>query len=162
MTKQLPEFSELPAGCVFDGELVAFEDGKPHFPLVCDRLLHGDTRIPLMLVIFDVRVIDGAPVIAKPYRERRALLDNLDLDRGPWFIAETFDDGEALFAAVCEHELEGVVAKRRSQRYRPGERAWIKTKNRAYWRYGEELESLRRSIKSAYGREQFPVGAASV
>jgi ATP-dependent DNA ligase len=36
------------------------------------------------------------------------------------------------------YELEGVVAKRRSGRYLPGERAWIKTKNRDYWR--NELE----------------------
>jgi hypothetical protein len=35
-----------------------------------------------------------------------------------------------LFDAVCAQGLEGVVAKRRSQRYRPGERAWVKTKNK--------------------------------
>jgi hypothetical protein len=34
------------------------------------------------------------------------------------------------------------VAKRPNQPYRPGERAWIKTKNKAYWRYGEEVERL--------------------
>jgi ATP-dependent DNA ligase len=34
-----------------------------------------------------------------------------------------------------------VVAKRRSGRYRPGERDWVKTKNRAYWRYEIERES---------------------
>jgi ATP-dependent DNA ligase len=39
------------------------------------------------------------------------------------------------------HELEGVVAKRRSSRYRPGERGWVKTKNRTYWRYEIERES---------------------
>jgi hypothetical protein len=84
--------------------------------------------------------------MTRPYRERRMLLDELDLGAGPWFVAETFDDGAALFAAVCDQGLEGVVAKRRGQRYRPGERAWVKTKNRAYWRYEEELESLRRSL----------------
>jgi ATP-dependent DNA ligase len=62
-------------------------------------------------------------------------------------VAETFDDGQALFTAVCEQGMEGVVAKRRSQSYRPGERAWVKTKNKAYWRYGEELESLQRSLE---------------
>lgn len=40
----------------------------------------------------------------------------------------------------CEQELEGVVAKRLNEPYRPGERAWIKTKNRAYWRYELERE----------------------
>jgi hypothetical protein len=51
-----------------------------------------------------------------------------------------FDDGHALWEAVCEHELEGVVAKRRSGRYLFGERGWIKTKNRDYWRYEMEHE----------------------
>jgi bifunctional non-homologous end joining protein LigD len=90
--------------------------------------------------------LDREPTIALPYRERRTLLDELALPAGPWFVAETFDDGAALFAAVCAQGLEGVVAKRRGQRYRPGERAWIKTKNHDYWRYEQELESLRRSL----------------
>jgi hypothetical protein len=41
---------------------------------------------------------------------------------------------------VCEHELEGVVAKRRASRYLSGERGWIKTKNRDYWRYEMDRE----------------------
>jgi hypothetical protein len=36
------------------------------------------------------------------------------------FTGEAFDDCAALFEAVCERELEGVVAKRRSGRYRRG------------------------------------------
>jgi ATP-dependent DNA ligase len=35
----------------------------------------------------------------------------------------------------------GVVAKRRSNPYRPGERGWIKIKKRNYWRYELERES---------------------
>ena len=42
------------------------------------------------------------------------------------------------------------VAKRWSQSYRPGDRSWITTKNKAYWRYGEELESLRQSLEPRY------------
>ena len=55
----------------------------------------------------------------------------------------TFDDGEALFEAVCAHELEGVVAKRRNGRYLAGRSGWIKTKNREYWRYEMEREGAR-------------------
>jgi bifunctional non-homologous end joining protein LigD len=146
MTPLIPELADLPVHGVFDGELVAFADGRPHFPLVCDRLLHRDGSVALTYVIFDVLELDGEPTMSRPYRERRALLDELDVGAGPWFISESFDDGAALFAAVCDQGLEGVVAKRRGQRYRPGERTWIKTKNRAYWRYGEELESRRRSL----------------
>ena len=144
MALRLPS---MPAEGVFDGEIVAFADGRPPFPLVCDRLLHRDRTIPLTFVIFDVLVLDGASTTHLPYRDRRELLDALDLGDGPWFVAETFEDGPALFAAVCEQGMEGVVAKHRSRSYRPADRAWIKTKNKAYWRYGEELDSLRRSLE---------------
>ena len=49
--------------------------------------------------------------------------------------------GRRLFQAVCDHELEGVVAKRKGSRYRPGDRGWLKVKNRDYWRYDLERES---------------------
>jgi ATP-dependent DNA ligase len=54
---------------------------------------------------------------------------------------ETFDEGEALFEGVCEHELEGVVAKRRIGRHQRGERGGVKTKNRSYCRYEMERET---------------------
>lgn len=107
---------------------MAFADGAPHFPLVCERLLHGDRSIPLTFVLFDVLELDGETVIDLPYAERRAVLEGLALGAGPWVIAEAFADGAALFAAACSHGLEGVVAKRRSERYRPGERRWIKVR----------------------------------
>ena len=51
----------------------------------------------------------------------------MNLDGTHWRTPPTFDNGEALWEAVCEHELEGVVAKRWSGRYLPGERGWVKT-----------------------------------
>ena len=59
----------------------------------------------------------------------------------------TFDDGEALFAAVQAMGLEGIVSKRLSGAYRPGERGWVKTKNRAYWRFPLEVEAVRKCIE---------------
>jgi ATP-dependent DNA ligase len=35
---------------------------------------------------------------------------------------------------------DGVVAKQRSGRYLTGERGWVKTKNRDYWRWELERE----------------------
>ena len=63
-----------------------------------------------------------------------------------WQTPEAFENGKALFAAVCERELEEIVAKRVDSRYTPGKRiGWIKVKNRAYWRYErsakEQLQS---------------------
>jgi ATP-dependent DNA ligase len=87
--------------------------------------------------------VEGEPVTSRPYRERRRILEGLELDAAQWRTPAAFDDGEALWAAVCEHELEGVVAKRRSGRYVPGGRgSWVKTKNREYWHYEIEREGV--------------------
>jgi bifunctional non-homologous end joining protein LigD len=85
--------------------------------------------------------LDGDDLRRAPYSERRAQLEALDLNGVFWQTPETFDDGEALFEAVCAHEVEGVVAKQRHASYRPGHRRWVKTKNRDYWRYELERES---------------------
>ena len=88
---------------------------------------------------------------ARPYSERRALLEALELGQGPWFVTDSFDDGEARFAAVCERELEGVVCKPLASRYVPGERGWLKVKNRAYWRYAQELAGAREAKRPRLG-----------
>jgi ATP-dependent DNA ligase len=64
-------------------------------------------------------------------------------------LVASFDDGEALYRAVCERGLEGVVAKRERDPYRPGERAWVKTKHRATARFVEEREGVRRHLAVA-------------
>jgi hypothetical protein len=56
--------------------------------------------------------VDGDDLKGLPYGERRQILEELRLDGSQWKVPEAFEDGEALRAAVCEHELEGVVAKR--------------------------------------------------
>jgi ATP-dependent DNA ligase len=54
-----------------------------------------------------------------------------------------FEDGERLFRSVRDLGLEGIFAKKLGQRYRPGERQWVKVKNHDYWRYPLELEAAR-------------------
>lgn len=123
------------------------EDGWPYFPAVCDRVLHGDKRIRLTFVAFDLLELKGESTTRLPLTERRRLLGELELNGRCWQTSSLFDDGEALFAVAVEHGLEGVVAKRTAERHRPGERSWVKTKNRTYWRYDLEVEALRRSVQ---------------
>jgi ATP-dependent DNA ligase len=52
----------------------------------------------------------------------------------------SFEDGPALFSTVEKQGLEGIVAKPLESPCRPGERGWIKVKNRAYWRFVQEVE----------------------
>jgi ATP-dependent DNA ligase len=59
------------------------------------------------------------------------------------------NDGKALSNAVCEHGLEGVVAKRLDESYLSRQRRWVKIKNRAYWRYELEREGAIRSRQRA-------------
>ena len=147
MTALLPELESLPTGLVLDCELVSLgDDGKPHFPTLCSRMLHGNRRIPVRLFAFDVLAVAGIPTLAQPYRERRAILEELDLGRHAEVMG-AFDDGVGLFDAVCRHGLEGIVAKRVDEPYRPGERRWLKVKNPNYWRRESEIESMRRSFE---------------
>ena len=62
-----------------------------------------------------------------------------------WSTTPVYDDGEALWKKVVDLGLEGVVAKKRTGHYLPGRRGWIKTKNRAYWRYPLEVDTRSRS-----------------
>jgi bifunctional non-homologous end joining protein LigD len=98
------------------------------------------TSAPLTFIAFDVLSVEGRNVMGLPYTKRREILDGLGLNDCYWRTPEPFDDGAALWEPVCEHELEGVVAKRRSGRYLPSDRGWVKTKNRAYWRWQMERE----------------------
>ena len=133
---------------MLDGELVTLNDqGAPHWPLLCERALHGNHAIPVTFVAFDVLRVDGHDVMCNSWATRRALLEELDLERWCVRLSEVFDDGHALFEAVSEHGLEGVVAKRRPATYRPGYRGWVKVKNPAYWRRESERESVGRSFE---------------
>ena len=54
-------------------------------------------------------------------------------------------DGRSSFPLLSLRVLlEGVVAKKRTERYLPGERGWVKTKNQDYWRFGSERDLARR------------------
>ena len=140
-----PQFSRSrlsPSTPILDGELVAIgDDGWPYFPLVCARMLNGDTRVRLTYIIFDVLELERRRATHLPYVERRRLLESLQLEGPHWRTSPSFDDGEAVFAVACERGLEGVVAKRLRASYRPGERGWLKIKNRRYWRYPLEREA---------------------
>src|SRR5512133_1456363 len=84
MTTLLPELAEtLPPNLQLDGELVALDrDGRPDFHRLSARMLHGDRSIAITYFVFDVLAVEGLPVSSQPYADRRALLEELDVE-GP-------------------------------------------------------------------------------
>jgi hypothetical protein len=72
-------------------------------------------------MIFDVQHHDGEPVRERPYRERRALLEQLELDGPAWRVPASFAAaGTALLEATAAQGVEGIVLKRPDARWRPG------------------------------------------
>jgi bifunctional non-homologous end joining protein LigD len=152
MTKRLPDLGALlPADVQLDGELVAWDaNGHPDWHLLGRRMLHGDLSIPVTLMVFDVLAVEGLSVMSQPYEERRSLLEMLVVEPSGVQLVATFEDGRALFDVICERGLEGVVGKRRRDPYRPGERLWVKAKNRNTRRFA--AERARATAPSRVGR----------
>jgi bifunctional non-homologous end joining protein LigD len=147
MTDRVPE---LPDGLVLDGEVIAFNDGVPYIPDIVRRVLHGDDSILVTFAVFDVVRVDGHDLTCNTWSDRRAVLEELELPSPLCLVGDALDDGAALFQAVCDRGLEGVVAKRRSGVYRPGRRgSWVKVRNPNYWRRESEVEGFRRSLAHA-------------
>jgi bifunctional non-homologous end joining protein LigD len=126
---------------VLDGEVVAFdENGRPSFERLQARMhLASDSAvrrrmkdIPVTYVAFDLLWLDGHSTCSLPYEQRRALLEQLELEGPRWRTpAYHRGDGAALLAASKEQGLEGILAKRLDGPYEPGRRSggWIKVKN---------------------------------
>ena len=151
MTHLLPEFRRsLPDDVQLDGEIVALAaDGRPDFHRLSSRMLHGRGGIAVTYFVFDLLAVAGLPTTMQAYSERRAILEELELENHDVKIVASFEDGPTLFRAVCARGLEGVVAKRDSDPYRPGDRSWVKTKNRATARFAEERDGDGRRARRA-------------
>ena len=92
----------------------------------------GSSTPAVCFMAFDVLEVGGREVIDEPYRERRRMLEQLNISGPHWCTPEIHvGEGAALFDATKEMGLEGVVAKRLDSRYRPGLRSksWTKTKH---------------------------------
>ncbi len=55
MSALIPELARDAVRGVFDGELVAFREGIPHFPLVIARMLHRRSDVPVAFAVTSFR-----------------------------------------------------------------------------------------------------------
>jgi bifunctional non-homologous end joining protein LigD len=80
---------------------------------------------------FDLLWVDGDLLTDRPYAERRAALEELTL-AGPCGVIPRFPGSDVadLLAVCADLDVEGVVLKRLTSRYPPGERSrhWRKVK----------------------------------
>lgn len=135
---ELHGLAEVAEDVLLDGEVVAFADNRPSFAALQPRMHVRNAAharrlaetTPVTYLIFDVLRLYGVDLTDRPYAERRATLDRLDLGGERWTVPPTFDDGPATVAACRTQGLEGVVAKRLAAPYRPGVRSpeWVKVR----------------------------------
>lgn len=144
-SEQYPEIaaalsSLLPdARAILDGEVIALSRGRPNFQLLLKRDLATGPRavkaairqIPVYYMVFDLLYWQGKALTGLPFAGRQELLKSLRLDRMQVLITDTLvGTGTALYRAVLETGLEGVVAKRLDSPYLIGKksRLWLKIK----------------------------------
>ena len=139
--------------CVLDGEIVCLDtQGKPQFRDLLFR------RAEPTFYAFDVlwdehansddeqemrRFRNGEDLRYVPLTDRKLRLRAaVPKHRDRLLYCDHIDrDGEALFRLACENDLEGIVAKRKPDRYLPDHTRWLKIRNHDYsqWVGGEKL-----------------------
>jgi bifunctional non-homologous end joining protein LigD len=143
--KSFPALAEsLPAELsarsgILDGEIVALDQhGKTQFRDLLFR--RGEPRF----YVFDLLWCDGEDLRYLPLIERKLRLRSIVPHHGErlLYCDHVEQDGEGLFRLAVEHDLEGIVAKRKPGLYMPEQStSWLKIRNRNYsqWVGREEL-----------------------
>lgn len=145
ITDRFPEITTaakaLPEGTVFDGEVLAFGDGKPRpFSDLQQRI--GRQRqvrevargIPAVFLAYDVLEDRGVDIREHPLRERRArliaLLEGDVLRLSEQVSAESWEGLAELRRGSRSRGVEGLMLKRWTSAYRPGRKRgdWWKWK----------------------------------
>ncbi|MGN6751692.1 MAG: non-homologous end-joining DNA ligase [Intrasporangium sp.] len=144
VTVAFPELAGLGdeyADLLLDGEIVVLDGGVPSFAGMAERFHVADARKarrlaearPATYMAFDLLRLYGVDLTRRPWTERRATLERLELDGPRWQTPPVFTDGEVLFEATRAQGLEGIVSKRTDSTYRGGVRSpdWLKLPHRA-------------------------------
>jgi bifunctional non-homologous end joining protein LigD len=106
--------------------------------------LHGSRRHrdDLRYVVFDVPFLAGADLRQLSWQHRRERLELLaQAFEEPYELSPVVTPDPSLAQAMIAGELEGIVLKDRTSRYRDGSRAgWTKVKDRSWseregWRF---------------------------
>jgi DNA ligase D-like protein (predicted ligase) len=142
ITNRYPELAaalDRSSGCILDGEIAVFSNGKPNFAALAQRdhqierlrIDYLSRALPASFVVFDILYAKERSVMDLSLRERKRILRE-ELHESEFVtIADSFPEkGEDYFQAALEMGIEGIVAKRLDSVYLPGTRSqdWIKIK----------------------------------
>jgi DNA ligase-1 len=145
VTATFPEIAAAAVGTgrefVLDGEMLAYQDGRPlGFPELQRRLgrkerdLFMANEVPVSFLAFDVLWAEGRSVFRETLAKRRGVLEGLELagllSAVPLVSAGSAEEVDAAFDAARARGNEGLIAKDPASAYSPGRRglAWIKLK----------------------------------
>jgi bifunctional non-homologous end joining protein LigD len=105
---------------IIDGEvIVQNEDGGSNFEALKSAIRWQPQR--LILCAFDLLYLNGKDFRERPLAERRAELKGLLPSEPPFLFSDEFvGDAAAFFQACANHQLEGIVSKLASSKYRSG------------------------------------------
>ncbi|WP_103529545.1 ATP-dependent DNA ligase [Streptomyces sp. SM12] len=142
---QFPELAAaaaaLPPGTVLDGEIVVWSGGQLDFGAVQRRGLSRASRasalaaeLPASYVAFDILATHGRDVRARPWVERRVLLEQLLAPVGPPLQAGLVTRDRAVafrwYEDLTAFGVEGLVVKPDRISYRPRlGSGWLKTRH---------------------------------
>lgn len=141
ITDQYPELvkalrEQLKGDAVLDGEIVAFEDGRPSFEQMQKRM-HVQRpnkelvdEVPVFLYLFDVTYFKGYDTTKLALLDRKSLLSKVVAYNDPLRFTEHREgDGVKFLNEACAKGLEGVIAKDANAPYqRRRSKSWLKFK----------------------------------
>ncbi len=126
---------------ILDGEVIAFQNGKPlHFQELQKRLHKKNlteqimTETPLVYVVFDIMYFNGESLIKKSIRERKVILSNISFKEpiinSIYKLVNSEEEIIAMFEKSRDIGHEGLVLKDPDSHYHPGKRGryWVKLK----------------------------------
>src|ERR671919_1736139 len=172
LRRYFPELKFPDGRYVLDGELVILDsDGREEFDALQNRLHPAESRVrmlaektPALFRAFDLLARERGKLLNKPFRERRAALEDL-IGKGAGSVELTPLTEDAADAQPWLQGGEGVIAKQLDAIYKPGERkGMVKVKRVrtidcvvAGWRPGKEEGTVGSLILGLYDGDELRV-----
>jgi len=114
------------------GDVLSFDALQARLHPAASRIAKLSRETPAQVMLFDCLGLEGRDLLAEPLDARRAALEGFHQRHGgPALLLSDRSDDPAVardWLARSGGALDGVVAKRRDEAYRPGDRAMLKVK----------------------------------